>query len=143
MRAKKSLGLVLWVVLALFACKKNKDKIPGNGIYRGIFSRILENDDTAGTGVVFLALTAQNGSFSVQGDTSSNAPYSCNGTYGVLEEGKIVFNSKSFIGEVVEDPFYDPYYYLDTVYRYEITESSFILDLAFDTVRYNYNLSPY
>lgn len=76
----------------------------------------------------------------LSGDTSSNAPYSCNGVFK-LTPGKIEFINVAFIAEYTEDPYYDRFYVLDTVYEYEFLDSSFFFHLDLDTVVYDYNLT--
>ncbi len=142
MRFKNIFLLAPFFFLTIVSCKKNKFIEPETGIYRGVFSRIMDSD-TVGTGVVYFAVNEKTHLFTLRGDTSSNAPYSCNGSYTVYQGEKISFKNSAFIAEVVSDPFYDPYYYLDTSYTFTYNDSTFKMELDFDNVIYKYNLTRF
>ncbi|NOQ70471.1 MAG: hypothetical protein GQ574_00630 [Crocinitomix sp.] len=142
MKLKKLFGVLFLLALVFASCKKDGPLTPTNGIYRGVFSRIYNATDTIGTGVVFLALNEADSSFIMTGDTSSNAPYSCNGSFKLMP-GKIEFINAAFITEITEDPVYDPFYVLDTVFEYEFLDTGFFLQLNLDTVVYDYKLTRF
>lgn len=140
MNVKKLFGALFVLILVFASCKKNKPLTPTNGIYRGVFSRILNGTDTVGTGVVNLTINELDSTFFMAGDTSSNAPYTCNGNFK-LTSGKIEFVNSAFIPEFTEDPYYDPFYVLDTLFDYEFIDPGFNIYLNLDTVVYEYVLA--
>ena len=132
----------------IFACNKEKSLPPTNGIYRGVFSRILADGDTSGTGVVFLALDDHDSSFTLSGDTTSNAPFSCYGAYSLLGDNQISFTTTSPLDPEMSDI----NYVLDTIYEYEFLDTNFYLQMykseasffgADQVTTYDYNLTRY
>lgn len=125
------IGAALFVVSA---CKKPVTE-PNSGIFRGTFFEIFENGDTGGQGIAYLAIAKGDGNFNLSGDTSSGAPLSCQGSYIINNSTQMTFNNI-----VNVDVGYHPYNILDTTWNYTFDDHNFDLDLAFDTVRFEYRL---
>jgi len=122
------------IIFAVSACKKPVTE-PNSGIYRGSFFEIFENGDTAGQGVANLAIAKGDGNFNLSGDTATGAPLSCSGSYVINNSTQMTFNN------IVNVDFgYHPYNLLDTTWNYTFDDHNFHLDLAFDTVRFEYRL---
>ena len=138
MDVKNIFGVLFITLLGFASCKKDA-LTPTNGIYRGVFTRVLNGTDTAGSGIVHMTINESDSTFIMSGDTSSNAPYSCSGIFK-LTSGKIEFINSAFIPEFTEDPYYNPLYVLDTVYEYEFLDTGFYFHLQIDTVNYGYEL---
>lgn len=121
------------------SCKKDDGPPPPEtGIYRGVFSRIFDNGDTSGTGVVFLSIKMEDSTFTLNGDTSSMAPVSCNGDFALMGSDSIIFQNNAPVA-IPEDP----YYILDTVYTYEFMDVFFKFEFRLDTIIYKYDLERY
>jgi len=133
-RYQKNFILIAFFMLFI-SCNKDKVIPPNNGIYRGVFSRILFGGDTSGTGVLHLVIDEASNGFIMTGDTSSNVPVSCSGDYILLSDDEIQFINRAPVPTLD-----DPFFILDTVYTYVFSDSLFDLELSNDGVRYVYNL---
>ncbi|MGB1102252.1 MAG: hypothetical protein ACPG21_01345 [Crocinitomicaceae bacterium] len=127
--------LFFGLALSVIGCKKEGPLSPTKGIYRGVFSKISDANDTLATGIAFIAINDADSSFTMQGDTLSNAPISCNGYFSIIDENYMEFNNNAVLGV-----FEDPYYILDTVYRYAFLDSTFTLRLDLPRRSYDFNL---
>ncbi len=139
MKSCKKKGSLILILFTLFACEKDPNPKHFTGIYRGIFTRVVNSTDTTGSGVVFLAITTESMSFQLAGDTLSLTPASSGGTYSLPNEGEILFENTAIIGV----PVYDRFYVLDTLYTYEFDDPMLNIRLTFDTLQYHYNLLRY
>lgn len=125
----------LMMVLAV-SCKKPVTQ-PNSGIYRGTFCEIYDNGDTNGQGIAVIALTADgsSGSFNMNGDTATGAPYPCYGSYVVNNGTQMTFNNDGNF-----ETGYHPNYVLDTVYTYTFDNYNFKFNLKIDTTLFEYKL---
>lgn len=97
-----------------------------------------EENDTISEGIGFLAIYDLDSSFTLQGDTISGVPVSCNGGYSLQGSDKIEFTNKAPVGALD-----DPYYILDTIFNYSYADTSFQLFLETETRSYRYSLERY
>ena len=127
--------LYLLLLFAVVSCKKGPP-LPNNGIYRGVFREIYAGGDTVASGVVYLAMFEENNTFSLVGDSTTNAPATHNGTYNI-ESG----NNISYFRVSDYSPQFDTDHYLDTLYSYTFDDENFEFWFQDDTIKYEYRLS--
>lgn len=139
--AMKFCVIVLPILLFFAALSCDKDPNPKNftGIYRGVFNRVQNGLDTTGTGIVFLAISSENSSFHLNGDSITATPANSSGLYEFPEPGKIQFTNTAIIGV----PVYDRFYVLDTVYNFEFEDPHLKIFLGIDTMYYDYELTRF
>ena len=135
---KKTTLILGFAVLAISSCKKAILE-PNSGIYHGVFIQVLDNGDTNAQGIVNLALTSNGGggTFSMNGDTASGAPYPCAGNYVIDNSAKMTFTNTAVVDTI---EYSQPHYILDTTYSYVFDDHNFVLQLMAGTTRYQYNL---
>ena len=131
----KKIVLIFILIATLISCKK-EDPIPDNGIYRGVFREIHDNGDTLASGVVYIALFEENSTFTLVGDSTTNAPASHNGTY-TIESGKRI----NYLYTGVHQPQFDSDHYLDTLYTYFFDDELFEFWFQNGSVKYEYRLA--
>lgn len=138
MNTKTYSFLLLLAVLTIASCKK-QNTVPTDGIYRGVFSRIYGTADTSGTGIAFLSFSQTYSTYIIKGDTSSGVPINCSGKYTLIGTNQIEFRNTAALSGTIDDPLF----VLDTIYTYVFQDSTFLLTLALDDVKYEYNLRRY
>ena len=139
MRFLNQSSVILFLLFTLLmSCKKDGPVSWTNGIYRGVFSEINDAGDTWATGIGFLAIHDADSSFTLQGDTLSGVPVSCNGKFSIIDEEFMEFTNKAALGV-----FDDPYYILDTVFRYAFLDSTLTLRLDIPDRSYDYSLTRF
>lgn len=129
----------MFFLAGLNSCEKDPNPKHFTGIYRGLFTRVVNSTDTTGSGVVFMSINTGTMTFQLAGDTLTFTPASSSGTYSLPNEGEILFENTAFIGV----PVYDRFYVLDTLYTYEFDDPKLDIRLSIDTFEYHYNLLRY
>lgn len=132
---RKLLILYISVALLAMACKKEAVTRPNSGIYRGLFTKTYNNGDTVASGVSYLSISTSSYTFSLSGDTVTQAPYSCGGYFSVSDDDLISFDNTANVNTGI-----NAYFILDTVWNYYFNDHKFNLWLRKDTVLYQYRL---
>ncbi len=114
---KYNLFFLIGLVSIILSCKKEVTIEPNSGIYRGVFSRIIDNTDTVGTGVALISLSTSDFKFTVSGDTATGVPKSSAGDFTIDSPTQMTFTNNSAIA-----PPSNPVHILDTTRPYHFND---------------------